>query len=192
MSTSDWDRKRTLEKMFQYTPPHLRTEFIERMKREQDNADSKSKKEPADKNKPSFLKKKAEPETGTAKKAGQSSKSDKSPKKAVTEIMTGAMGAVSPRPMLVTQVPGTELAGDLGYSATTSPDTGNGHTHTAYYDEAGNGYTSEEGGHSHTVRSFMVAPYQSPDGSYVSEHSELLSKPARTPGAEYQDYTGEL
>jgi len=188
---ADWERKRTLDKMFQHVPPHLRSEFLERAKKEQDDMDKKDGKKTAKVSAPPFKKS----STGQAKKAGKSSDGDKKPKKdmsRVSEVMTGQLGMVTPRPMMVDMVPGVEVRGNSSTTAETSPDEYDGHTHTAHYDEAGNGSTSEENGHYHEVRSFIVTDHQAPDGGYRSSHPEVLPRPERTPGSEYKDYTGEM
>lgn len=149
-SVSDWERKRTLDKMFQHVPPHLRSEYLERIEKE------------------------------------------KLSLKKVDEVVTGQLGMITPRPMMVDRLPGTEVRPDLGLSATTSPASTDGHTHTAYYDEAGNGYTSEDKDHTHVVRSFVVGGSQTPHGTHSHEHPGVLSRPERTAGSEFKPYYGIL
>jgi len=140
--------------------------------------------------------------TGTAKPAGKSHGDDveDDPKgksqpssygESIDESLTGGLGMLTPKPMLVSVVPGTEVLDQIPANCTvTSSGTDNGHTHMAYYDGAGNGYTSEDEGHSHTVRSFRVSDYQSPDGGLGHTHSSTLERPEDTPGAVYQPFDG--
>lgn len=203
MSVSDWERQRTLDKMFAHVPSHQRNEFIERMKKEQDDMDKKngdSKNVSVSAPKKPFLKKKGTA-TGQAKKAGKAgdgdkkSSDDKTPKpsEGVYEVVTGQLGAITPRPMQVDTLPGTEVRDTQSNSATTSPGGEDQHTHTAYYDEAGNGYTApDDTGHTHEVRSFQVVDYQHPDGEMSHGHPGVLPRPERTPGSEYKPYYGIL
>jgi hypothetical protein len=62
----------------------------------------------------------------------------------------------------------------------------------AYYDEMGNGNTSVDDGHSHSIRAFIVAPHQTPDGGKMHEHPGVLERPESTSGAEYMDWTGQV
>lgn len=92
---------------------------------------------------------------------------------------TGSLGLVSPQPMLVTTSPSLPLDVDVPevpstFSAVTSSGTNNGHTHLAYYDAAGNGETSVDDGHKHSVRSFMVDDYQTSDGGLKHSHPGAL------------------
>lgn len=173
---SDWERKRTLDKMFQHVPAHMRSDFLERVKKEQDKMDKENGKNDTvsvKAKKPAFLKQK------------------ECKKKLVNEVVTGQLGMITPRPMQVDVLPGTEVRDTQSFSATTSPGGDDDHTHMAFYDSAGNGYTSpDETGHTHEVRSFMVSDYQRPDGESFHGHPGPLPRPETTPGAEYMDYTG--
>ena len=108
------------------------------------------------------------------------------------EMTTAGLGSVSPRPMLVTQVPATEIVPDEGYGieAITSPGTDDGHEHVACYDAAGNGETDEVEGHCHSIRSFQVVPYQDPAGIGSHGHPGLL--PRSSVATDAEKYTGEL
>lgn len=161
--SSDWDRQRTLNVMFSHATPQQRIDFIERQKAEQAKADGKQSVPVVRR---SFIKE--------------------------DEALTGQLGMVTPRPMMVNTLPGTEVRDDLAHSASTGPDEYDGHTHTAYYDEAGNGYTSVTNDHTHEVRSFIVTDHQSPHGGYVSKHPEVLPRVERTPGSEYKSYDGVM
>ncbi len=189
MSVSDWERKRVLDKQLACVPYNIRNQFIERIQKEQDKQDQKNKENGNGKPKKglpkAFLIKKkdgnGEPATGVSKAAEK-----------MKEATTSAFIMSTPRPMLVTQIPGTEVmpTAASGHMSSTSPDSRDGHTHKAYYDDAGNGYTSEDNGHTHTIRSFMVAPTQDSAGTYYSDHPGTLSKDhilEPTP-----PYTGEL
>lgn len=99
----------------------------------------------------------------------------------------------TPRAADVTVSPVMEVPPELSNQATTSPGGDDNHTHTAFYDEAGNGYTDyADDGHYHFVRGFVVTPYQNDDGVNSHTHEGNLPIPARTPGAEYKDYTGQV
>lgn len=183
MAMSDWDRKRTMDAMFAHVPAQYRAQFLERVKKEQDDMDKKDKK----KNvtvaaKSTFLKGKGDKKTNGDDKD--------SSKKKVSEVTSAQLGMVSPRPMLVGTTPGTEVVPPASVSGKTPADSSDGHTHTANYDEFGNGETSNDNGHSHPIRGFLVGDYQTPDGISGSSHPGQLEIPARTPGAEYKDYKG--
>lgn len=84
--------------------------------------------------------------------------------------------AASPPAMLMTQVPSAVLGepGPDGQRAITGPGTNDGHDHTATFDASGNGATDEVDGHTHLVRSFVVAPAQSPDDTEFHDHPGIL------------------
>lgn len=117
---------------------------------------------------------------------------DPAPKK-MGEALTAGIGMITPKPMLVSVVPGTEVTNDMPANCSvTTPGTDNEHTHMAYYDSAGNGFTSEDDGHEHVVRSFVVGDFQSADGGAGHAHSGVLTRPEDTPGSSYQPYDGEV
>lgn len=198
MGANNWEHDRMLNHMFSHVPPQQRKDFLERRQREKEqmNGGDKKKVTVAAPKKP-FLKKTA---TGTSKKAGEPGQGDhKSPPKSdrsrpmegIYEVMTAQLGMVTPRPMFVDRLPGTEFVDYDSYSATTSPGGEDNHTHEATYDEAGNGSTKpDDTGHTHSVRSFMVDDYQHPDGIQYHGHPGPLPRPERTPGSEYKPYDG--
>lgn len=190
MTVSDWERKRTLDAMFQHVPAHQRSEFLERVKKEQDKMDKENGKKDTVSvkapKKPAFLKKDEKGKVPPQFLSKQKKKGDK-----VDEVVTGQLGMVTPRPMQVDVLPGTEVRDTQSFSATTSMGGEDQHTHVAFFDSAGNGYTSpDDTGHTHEVRSFMVSDYQRPDGESYHDHPGPLPRPETTPGAEYMDYTG--
>lgn len=207
-----WDKKRTLDKALAHVPMNIRDDYLARLQVEQDEAcgkkQKKEKKQIVSVEAPPFTKGKEEPKTGTAKPASKKDKGKKkdAPKKGkkpddggndngdtVDEAVTGSLGMITPRPMLVTSVPGQEVRPDLGFSTMTSPSNMyDGHTHTAYYDEAGNGYTSMDMEHTHDIRSFVVSDYQTPHGQRGHGHPGQLPRQGRTKGHEYKDYDGEM
>lgn len=228
MSVSEWERKRTLDKMFMHVPPHQRAEFLERVKKEQDKMDNGkdtvSVKAPK---KPAFLKKKKEQKKSKTDMAngggddvdngddvvketpcpggkirskgagrGLGRGQGRGPigrptREGIYEVLTAQLGAVTPRPMMVNTLPGTEFRGDQSHTEITSPGGDDGHTHEANYDSAGNGSTlPDDTGHQHDVRSFIVVDYQSPDGGMSHGHPGQLSNPETTPGSEFKPYLG--
>jgi hypothetical protein len=109
----------------------------------------------------------------------------------VKESMTAGIGMVTPKPMLINVVPGVEITNDMPANCSvTSSSTNNGHTHMAYYDSAGNGYTSSDDQHSHVIRSFVVGDTQTADGGAGHSHPGVLPRPEETPGSEYEPYDG--
>lgn len=70
-----------------------------------------------------------------------------------------------------------------GYSKKTGPATSDKHVHTAHMDAYGNGSTSFDNGHSHSIRAGLVAPFQDPFGVYAHDHPGLLMEPGSDPDA---------
>lgn len=68
-----------------------------------------------------------------------------------------------------------------GYEVKTSPASSDKHVHTAHFDAYGNGHTSRDSDHSHSVRAFLIAPFMDPMGIYFHEHPGMLEKPDADP-----------
>ncbi len=73
------------------------------------------------------------------------------------------------------------IPGTFGHSVKTTPGSNNSHTHTAKFDQSGNGHTTHDDGHDHSVRAFLVAPFIDPSGIYWHKHDGMLEKPGVDP-----------
>ena len=111
-------------------------------------------------------------------------------RKAVKEATSTGMVYGIPKPMYQDTVPGNEVLTreGPGFGGRTSPGTDDGHTHMAYVDGHGNGYTDEVNGHRHDVVSFLVGPTQDGKGLLMHDHLgkvEVSELPTNYPTPEY-------
>lgn len=83
--------------------------------------------------------------------------------------VAGAIAGI-PSPMNVGTVPGTEAA-VLEYEVAGGGS--DGHTHTAYVDAYGHGYTMGSEHHEHSIAGFMIAPYMDPYTMETHEHPAI-------------------
>ncbi|MCG8435654.1 MAG: hypothetical protein MJA83_16645 [Gammaproteobacteria bacterium] len=115
-------------------------------------------------------------------------------KEAMKEATSSGQIFGLPKPMYQEIVPGNEVLTQEKphYGGLTSPGTNDGHTHMAYVDGHGNGYTDEVNGHRHDVVSFLVADTQDEKG--LSMHSHLGKVDVKELPTNYEtpDYYGEL
>lgn len=91
----------------------------------------------------------------------------------LNEATTSRVIMGTPQPMHMGQTPGTEFM-DKMISVKTSPASNDGHTHDAFIDGHGNGYTSLDNDHRHDVKNFMVADVQDPSGLTMHSHPGKL------------------
>lgn len=115
-------------------------------------------------------------------------------RQAIKEATSSGQVFGMPKPMYQEIVPGNEVLTQEGpkYGGRTSPGTNDGHTHMAYVDGHGNGYTDEVNGHRHDVVSFLTADTQDEKGMAMHSHLgklEVAELPTNypTPG-----YYGEI
>lgn len=167
MSNPVWDRKRTRDAHLAHVPYGLR----QKMMRE---AAENEKQQDEGKVPPQFLKHQKKP----GEQPGKSSK--KKDDKQKNEATTTGMFIAMPKPMLAGTAPGHEMVDpayqDNPQGVKTSPGERDGHTHDAYIDGNGNGETSMDAGHKHSVVAGMVAPSQDSSGEHSHYHDGALDR----------------